>query len=858
MRRASRGSLLLALVSVLSVASATAAGCGGGDDSGFPSGFDGSTGGEPLGDGSSPGQFGGDAGPRDAKADGPNNTGPLVISPAAPVVIVTRDVTLGTISSAPVEVDFAATFGGAKVSPTWTLDRGELGALASTGVFDATGDVAGVGQVTATYGSIVAAVPVTVKIVATENGGIGAVDGGVLDGGPGGFNGVGGKGFGTSVTPTQQTAFAADASVPPSPVNGGVYFPGGSSALFGGDAGPYDAGTAQDLEFLYPYDKTVFPLGMLAPLLQWRSTHASQTVAVKIRISETNYTFEGEYAYPPVGAAGFTDDDRSRQPIEASVWKAAANSSGGATDPMHVEISILTADGTVYGPITEQLSIAQGVLTGTVYYNSYRTSLNGTQGGVLAIHPGATAPTLALPGLKGQCHVCHSVSADGKTMFVQDNDTALGNNYDYGSSYDLTDGGALIQSYHTATSSDSTTNVGKFTFSGVYPDGTFGMACSGPNPNWHHYAGNSDLFGRADGNEITSSGFTNVIKSAATPAFSPDGQKLAFSLWAAQPLVDAGAAGGSTTLMAMDFSCGADAGSVTCQSTGAFSNLRQLFSTTAPNSYVAWPSFTPDAKALIFQNTIHPAPAGSVIYTHGDDNSGYGKGGAKAQLRYSDVPDSGPATPRLLCALNGLAAGCDVSQISTLPLHPTTRPQPGHGATTLYEVYDDTTLNFEPTINPVSSGGYYWVVFTSRRRYGNVAAAYPYDGWDGQNPTPNWPITKKLWVAAIDATTGEIDPSHPAFYLPGQELTAGNMRGFWVVDPCEGLGSGCATGEECCTGFCRPGGDAGALVCSNKPSGACSQDLEACVTNADCCGAPDGYTCTNGRCAQPAPPSVPR
>ena len=29
------------------------------------------------------------------------------------------------------------------------------------------------------------------------------------------------------------------------------------------------------------------------------------------------------------------------------------------------------------------------------------------------------------------------------------------------------------------------------------------------------------------------------------------------------------------------------------------------------------------------------------------------------------------------------------------------------------------------------------------------------------------------------------DASHPAFYLPAQELLAGNARGFWVLDPCQ-------------------------------------------------------------------------
>ncbi|MEO8799108.1 MAG: hypothetical protein ABI551_14565, partial [Polyangiaceae bacterium] len=665
--------------------------------------------------------------------------------------------------------------------------------------------------------------------------------------GPGGYEGVGGKGPGTAVSPSQAAAFATATPVAPTTIAQTTYFPDA-----GADAGSFDAGSAQSFELIYPYDKTVFPLGLLPPLLQWRSLYAASTVAVDIRLSEASYAFEGQYAFPAPGTAGFTDDDRSRQPISEAVWHDATYSNGGSTDPLKIEIRLLTSDGTVYGPVTEQLTIAQGVLTGTVYYNSYKTSLNGSQGAVLAIQPGAAAPTLALPAEQGKCHVCHSVAGDGKTLFVQDNA------YDYGSSYDLTDGGALIQHYYGADAGDGTTQVGKFTFSGVYPDGTMAMACSGPNPNWHHYASDSALFGRADGNKIPSTGFSDVIKNAATPEFAPDGRKIAFSLWNTQTGADAGAPTGSTSLMAMDFDCGAAAGSVTCTGAKTFSNLRELFNTTAAGNYVAWPSFTPDAKALIFQHTTHPAPTGSVIYTQGDDNGGYPNGGAKARLRYVDVPSAGPATPRLLCALNGLAAGCDTTEVSTLPAHPSFRKKPG-GATQLFEVMDDTQMNYEPTINPVTSGGYYWVVFTSRRRYGNVAAGYPYDGFDGQSPTPTSPITKKLWVAAIDANTGEPDPSHPAFYLAGQELSAGNMRGFWVVDPCKGLGSSCETGEECCNGFCRPDGDAGgALVCANKPPGGCSKELEACTTNADCCGAPQGYTCTNGRCAQPPPPNVPR
>jgi hypothetical protein len=157
-------------------------------------------------------------------------------------------------------------------------------------------------------------------------------------------------------------------------------------------------------------------------------------------------------------------------------------------------------------------------------------------------------------------------------------------------------------------------------------------------------------------------------------------------------------------------------------------------------------------------------------------------------------------------------------------------------------------------VNPVASGGYFWVVFTSRRLYGNVITAAPWDspfvgsGTFGSSvvlPTP-----KKLWVAAIDinGTPGK-DRSHPAFYLPGQELDAINSRGFWVVNPCQADGATCVSGDECCGGYCVAA--EGGLTCRSMPNG-CSQQYDKCTTASDCCGASQGYMCIDNRCSAPA------
>jgi hypothetical protein len=94
------------------------------------------------------------------------------------------------------------------------------------------------------------------------------------------------------------------------------------------------------------------------------------------------------------------------------------------------------------------------------------------------------------------------------------------------------------------------------------------------------------------------------------------------------------------------------------------------------------------------------------------------------------------------------------------------------------------------------------------------------------------------------------DPSHPAFYLPGQEIHAGNSRGYWSVDPCRPDGSTCDTGDECCGGYCQSVN--GNLVCtSDRPP--CSAEFEKCETTADCCGAAQGIVCINHICTQGAP-----
>jgi hypothetical protein len=253
---------------------------------------------------------------------------------------------------------------------------------------------------------------------------------------------------------------------------------------------------------------------------------------------------------------------------------------------------------------------------------------------------------------------------------------------------------------------------------------------------------------------------------------------------------------------------------------------------------IAWPSFTPDGNG--------------IVYHLGDsfDSSGFNLNGGNAEsppqyaeLRLIELD----GTVKKLNALNGR----DATGTSILP----------------YGEAVDNNMDYEPNMMPLPVGGYYWVVFTSRRAYGNTVApgraitTQPFDvpaqdPW-GSNAGPS--PRKKLWVAAIDlshADAANLDPSHAAFYLDGQELESANMRGFAALAPCVANGATCESGSDCCGGFCRQSGNdangAPILQCVPAPVNACSNVDEPCVTRSDCCDVAD--LCIGGRCALPQPP----
>jgi hypothetical protein len=223
---------------------------------------------------------------------------------------------------------------------------------------------------------------------------------------------------------------------------------------------------------------------------------------------------------------------------------------------------------------------------------------------------------------------------------------------------------------------------------------------------------------------------------------------------------------------------------------------------TAGEVTIAYPSFSPDSMSLAYQV--------------GDHNSGCNDNGSNS---------CSTTTIEKASIFMQSAAGGPVirlAQLSDPPVFPADK---------------DNAL--EPTFNPTPRGGYFWLVFTSGRQWGNQAGIQV-DGYPDNN-------SKRLWVSAIDPVLGTADPSHPAFYLDGQVNTTTNMRGFWTQAACIAT-PGAGSSPPAADAGADAGADGGAAGACVNGFDCCSGFCGTCTTSGDCCN--DGsVSCISGKCA---------
>jgi hypothetical protein len=566
-------------------------------------------------------------------------------------------------------------------------------------------------------------------------------------------------------------------------------------------------GPPAKLKLVYPYDGTVFPAGTIAPLVMWTGNPAPD--AVYLHIKSQAFEYKGALK-PAIGDAlfvpgnstafgpginaqsGFAEANKQLA-IPQMVWDAATKQTMGKADPFLLEITE-RVNGQVYGPIGAHITIARGAIQGSIYYNTCFAlssdgattlgSVLGTISRVVRIPPGGKAEALSS---SSQCVGCHSVSANGSRLIAQ---RALD---------DLS--APKVSALSASLGSDGkfdankTTNWGTMgAFGALYPDGSKFLAPSGnaaivADANQVMPLAAAALFDAITGAAIPDTG---IPDSASMPNFSPDGTHLVFND------TKLGAAHG---LAVMNYDT----------HTNKASDYKVLLQDD-PNGKArpGWPFMLPDNRAVVFVQSSSLDFTSGLSHTNINDQL-RGDATYPSDLYIADIAQR---KLTILAKAMGFNTEADAS-----------------GGTTYLE-YGKEQLhrNYFPTVSPVASGGYFWVFFSSLRHFGTLGPM------------------NALWGAAIDIHPDgsyTADPSHPAFYVSGQEfINTSHHRAFAALDACQPNGSACETGINCCDGRCTGG------VCSQPPppeEKTCANQDERCATPADCCDSTN--FCINNFCA---------
>ncbi len=233
---------------------------------------------------------------------------------------------------------------------SWSADAPQAGAIDNGGLFKASGSIGAKVNVGATYGGKKGSAVLTVKLHLTQN----------------------------AAAATPQVQHQLDGASTP------------------------DAGVT----WAYPYNGTVWPRGLNAPLLMWNGGAPSDVYMVKVQ----NSTFELDSFINAPNAP------TAQVPFDEVTWQQLVDSSDGKTS-----FKVARWDGTNATVVADHdWSIAPASMRGTIYYWS------NNLGRVLRIKPGSPTPDdfanqapLDDPNqyTPSSCLMtCHTVSADGSTL----------------------------------------------------------------------------------------------------------------------------------------------------------------------------------------------------------------------------------------------------------------------------------------------------------------------------------------------------------------------------------------------------------------------------------------------------------
>ena len=433
---------------------------------------------------------------------GPDEVVSVAIEPADPIVEV-----VDGVLPPPLQLKaIGTTDKGTQVdlSGTWAFDRFDVGSVDGSGLFTATGLLGGTGTVEFTsQGGLKGTTSCTVKLHVTSD------------------------------------PEAVDPSI---------------KGLF--------AGASQDdpaLGLLYPYDKTVFPRGLTAPVLQWNGGGAADVYY--LHATSTTFEYEAWGTVPPPSRYAFPT-------MPTDVWKKLTDSTTGA-----ITLDVQRYDGaTAYKAKTQTWTIAPANLAGTIYYWEVNS------GNVVRIKPGDTAPQDFLQKPAGvTCVACHSVSKDGSRM---------------------------VASFHGGWSPWGTFEAatGASLFSSGTASGFEAISPNGSHVLWRHW--NDGGFGSTGYLSLSTYDSTAELLqldpgggAPSHPAWSGDGAKIAFAVRTDGNGLDFT----QSTLWITDVDLAVP----------SFANTKQIVVNDATRPTLTYPTFSPDSKWIGFERSTQARSRGA-------------------------------------------------------------------------------------------------------------------------------------------------------------------------------------------------------------------------------------------------------
>jgi hypothetical protein len=597
-------------------------------------------------------------------------------------------------------------------------------------------------------------------------------------------------------------------------------FPGTDCTAGGQDAGMPAACTDQTEAptLIYPPDQVLFPPNTNAIEVQFEPGKGNTLFEVDFENNATDVRFItgctaiSNTRMGATGGCGFT--------LDANDWHFIAEVNRGG-DPLHVKVR--ATSGTCVGQsASRDMLFASEDLIGAIYYWQSVTvdGVPGKAGGIYRYDFGRPdlppeAFLASSPATNNRCIGCHFVSRDGLRISYGSDDPDSDDEYGDVTSrlMDISNrmilGQTIVPGFRTFTHdhADMLASNGRG-FGGMGPGG-------GSNASFIEYGG--------DNGQMTASVMAGA-KRGTQPDWAPDDSKVLF----VEPSAFLLNRGGGTSMTTGDDShfIGGSLFTMTW-SGGQFGTPAPLLMSAGENNY--YPAYSPDGAFVIFNRVENQGGMAGDAFSN-------------PNARIWAMP-SGGGTPVDLARLN---------QADGL---------------------SNSWPRWSQFVQKDRGHSILWVTFSSIRDYGlrvqnqdpHGTTCYPPDSPENLNPThqcplvpsacncvaagcPSFCVQPQIWMAAVEVdSSGGIstgtDTSHPAFWLPFQEITAHNHIAQWVQQvPGHGVDGGPPPGSED-SGVPDPGNG------SDAGPGSCGMLNANCgATSSPCC---TQFVCAGGMCTAP-------